>query len=75
MECVDSTRRRRSEFNEAYLLALRVQGGGGLVQEQDLGVTYDRPGDGDALLLAAGQLRTLGTDIGVVFLRQDGIIW
>lgn len=65
-------RRCSSEFNEAYLLALGVQGGGGLVQEQDLGVAYDRPGDGDALLLSARKLRTLRADVGVVFLRQEG---
>lgn len=53
-----------------YLLALRVQCRGGLVQEQDLGVADDRPGDGDALLLTARQLRTLGAHVGVVFLRQ-----
>lgn len=60
-----------SPFNEAYLLALRVQSGGGLVQEQDLGVADDGPGDGNTLLLAARQLRTLGADVRVVFLRQD----
>lgn len=53
-----------------HLLALRVQGGGGLVQQQDLGLPDDRPGDGDALLLAAGQLRALGAHVGVVFLRR-----
>lgn len=58
-------------FNEAYLLALGVQGRGRLVQEQDLGVTYDRSGDGDALLLSARQLRTLGADVCVVFLKRE----
>lgn len=53
-----------------YLLALRVQGGGGLVQEQDLGVADDRPGDGDALLLTAGQLGALCAHVGVVFLGK-----
>ena len=52
-----------------YLLALRVQGRGGLVQQQDLGVPDDRPGDGDALLLTAGQLGTLRAHVGVVLLR------
>lgn len=42
--------------DEAYLLALGVQSRGGLIQEQDLGVADDRSGDGDALLLATGQL-------------------
>lgn len=65
MSCVDS------EFIGAYLLALGVQGRGGLVQEQDLGVAYDGPGDGDALLLTARQLGALGADVGVVFLRRE----
>ena len=55
-------------LSEAYLLTLRVQRGGGLVKQQDLGIAYDRPGDGDALLLTARQLGTLGAHVGVVFL-------
>lgn len=43
-------------LDQAYLLALGVQGRGGLVQQQDLGVTDDRPGDGNALFLATGEL-------------------
>ena len=35
---------------------LRVEGGGGLVEEHDLGLHGQRAGDGHALLLAAGQL-------------------
>ena len=34
-----------------YLLALCVQGRGGLVQEEDFGVPHESSGDGDALLL------------------------
>ena len=36
---------------------LRVERGGGLVEEHDLGLHRERPGDRDALLLAAGELR------------------
>lgn len=68
MRFVDSA----NDDNETYLLALSVQSGGGLVQEQDLGVAYDRSGDGNALLLATRQLRTLGADVCVVFLRREG---
>ncbi len=32
-----------------------VQGGGGFVEEDDFGVHGQGPGDGDALLLAAGE--------------------
>ena len=39
---------------------LGVQGGGGFVAQQDLGVGGQGPGNGDALLLAAGQLRRIG---------------
>lgn len=47
---------RGEQLVQVYLLALGVQGRGGLVQQQDLGVTDDRPGDGNALLLATGKL-------------------
>lgn len=46
----------KEPLDQAYLLALGVQGRGGLIQQQDLGVTDDRPGDGNALFLAAGEL-------------------
>jgi hypothetical protein len=36
---------------------LGVEGGGRLVEQQHLGLERQRPGDGDALLLAAGQAR------------------
>lgn len=55
-------------YSEAYLLTLRVQRRGGLIEQQDLGVANDRPGDGDALLLTARQLRTLRAHVGVIFL-------
>ena len=33
-----------------------VEGGGGLVEQDELGLERDGPGDGDALALAAGEL-------------------
>jgi len=61
----------RTKFPEGYLLALRVQGGGGFIKQQDLWVSDDRPGDGNALLLTTRQLRTLRAHVGVVFLREE----
>ena len=43
---------------------LRVQGGGGLVKEEDLRVHGQGPGDGHPLLLAAGELPGPGVDVG-----------
>ena len=37
-------------------LTLRVQGGRGLIQQKDLGVTDQGPGDGNTLLLPSTQL-------------------
>ena len=37
--------------------ALRIEGGCGFVQQQDRRILQQRAGDGDALLLAAGQAR------------------
>jgi hypothetical protein len=39
---------------------LRVEGAGGLVGEQDLGIAGEGAGDADALLLAAGELAGVG---------------
>ena len=50
-------------------LGLCVEGGGGLVQEEDGGVPDERTRDGDPLLLAPRQLRTLRPNLGVVALR------
>ena len=50
-------------------LGLCVQGGSGLVQEEDGGVPDERPRDGDPLLLSSRQLRTLRPDLGVVALQ------
>ena len=43
---------------------LGVEGAGRLIEEDDVRVHRQRPGDGDALLLAAGQ--ALGVDVGLV---------
>ena len=43
---------------------LRVQRGGGLVEQQHLRVHGQRPGNGHPLLLAAGDLPGLGVDVG-----------
>ena len=52
-----------------HLLALCVQGRGGLVQQQDLGVPHQCPGYGYALLLPSTQLSALCTHIGVIALE------
>ncbi len=43
-----------------------VHGGGGVVEEQQPRVGEDRPGQGDALALAAGEGQALLADLGVV---------
>lgn len=53
-----------------HLFTLGVQGRGGFIQQQDLGVSHNRPGDGDALLLSSGQLGTLGAHLSLVFLHK-----
>ena len=50
-----------------HLLTLSVQGRGGFIKEEDLGVPDQRSGDGDALLLPPAQLRPF-TDVGAVAL-------
>ena len=52
-----------------HLLTLSVQGRGGLVKEEDLGVPDQRTGDGDALLLPPAQLGPLAY-IGAVALSK-----
>ena len=42
----------------------RVQGGGGLIEEQDLGIHGQGTGDGHPLLLSTGDLPGLGVDVG-----------
>ena len=53
-----------------YLLTLRVQGRGGLVQEEEFGVPYESSGDGDALLLTPGELSSLAPYICTVALEM-----
>jgi hypothetical protein len=48
------------------LLALRVDLAGGFVEDEDRGVTQDRPGDREALLLPAGQRRAMLADLRVI---------
>ena len=54
-----------------YLLALCVQGRGGLVQEEDFGVPHQSTGDGNALLLAPRQLGALAAHVGAVALQEE----
>lgn len=44
------------EHVEEELLVLGVEGGGGLVEEEDLGAPEEAPDDLEPLLLAAGEL-------------------
>src|ERR1700729_3887675 len=53
-------------------LGLGVQGAGGLVQHEHARVAQQGPGDGNALLLAAGEPVPAGADHGVVAVRQPG---
>ena len=61
------------QFGEGRLdlgLVVRVREGCGLVQNQDGGVFQEGPGNGDALLLTAGEVDTLGADDGVESIRE-----
>src|SRR5690242_5421333 len=53
-------------------LGLGVQGAGRLVQHEHARVAQQGPGDGDALLLAAGEPVPAGADHGVVAVGQPG---
>ncbi len=55
-----------------YLFTLCIQGRGSFIQQQDLGVSDNGPGDGNALLLSSWQLRALSTNLRLVFLK---ILW
>ena len=51
-----------------------VEGGGGLVDQHQLGVERHRPADADALLLAAGERGGIGAAaVGEADLGQDGV--
>lgn len=49
-----------------HAFAFRVEGGGGFVQEQDGGVFQEGAGDGEALLLSAGEF--------AAFVAYDGLV-
>jgi len=64
--CIDA------HSTSAHFLALGVEGGGSLVQQQQLGVAQDCSGDGDALLLTARQLGALVPGLrGVLLLNTQ----
>ena len=52
------------------VLILRVYIGGGFIQNHDGSILQDSPGNGDALLLAAGKTGTTLADDGVIALGQ-----
>ena len=52
------------------LLGDGVQGGGCLIQHQDLRIFQEHPGDGDPLLLAAGEHDSPLADVAVIAVRQ-----
>ena len=52
------------------VLAVGVERGGGLVEDDDRRVAQQRAGDADALALAAGQAGALGAELGVVAVGQ-----
>ena len=53
-----------------FLLGVAVERGGRLVEQQDRRRLEDGAGDGDALLLAAGQLQPALADLGLVAVRR-----
>ncbi len=53
-------------------LALGIQRGGGLVEQQDARIGENGAGDGDALALAAGKFGAARADEGVIALGQRG---
>ena len=50
--------------------AVRVQGAGGLVEQYDAGVPQQRPGDGNALALPAGEVAAVFIDLAVQAVGQ-----
>ena len=58
------------EAFEHLVLAVLVQRGGGLVEDDHRRVAQQRAGDPDALPLAAGQAHALGAELGVVALGE-----
>lgn len=55
-----------------YLLAVCVQSRGGLIQQEDLGVSDNGSGDGDSLLLSSGELGALRAHLGLILLLIQG---
>ena len=47
-----------------------IDGGGGVVQNQDLGLFQQRPGNAEPLLLAAGDVGAALLDVGVVLIGE-----
>lgn len=78
MECSYAYKPARIELRFTHLIqgrlnhrfTLRVQRWGGLVQQEDLGVANQGPGDGDSLLLSTAQLGSSLSNQGVKFLQQ-----
>ena len=54
-----------------FLLGVAVERRGRLVEQQDRRRLQDGAGDGDALLLAAGELQAALADLGLVALRRQ----
>ena len=52
------------------VFGLRIQRGGGLIQQQDRRIAQQRAGDGDALALPARQTRPALSDPGLVSFRE-----
>ncbi len=58
---------------EDFTGELGVEGGGGFVEEEDVGLQGQGAGDGDALLLASGELEGIGVGLlGEAHLVQQG---
>ena len=51
-------------------VGFRIDGGGRIVEDQDLRLFQQRPRDTQPLLLSAGDVRAALLDVGVVFVRH-----
>ena len=63
--CITSAQAR-----EDALFGLRVDGGKGIVEDEDARIANDRAGDGAALFLSAGERDAAFADDGVVFVGE-----
>ena len=54
------------------LFGLGIEGGGGLVEDEDAGILEEDAGDGDALALAAGKGDAALADVGFVAVAEPG---